>query len=261
MSSDVILRTTGVVKKFGDFTAVGGVDYALHDGEAAGIIGPNGAGKSTFFNLMTGLHRPTSGRVELFGRDVTAMSAHHRVSQGMVRTFQLVSVFDDMSVLENMVLSVVRFSAEASGLRHFMFGDARKRGTANACRAALDRVGIGAIASNPVASLSYGDKRRLEIAMSLSLNPRILLLDEPLAGLSDGEITEVLDLIRDVSKTLTLVIIEHKISRIVDLVGRLSVMCEGRKLAEGAPHQVLNDPEVRRVYWGEKGAGESAAIR
>ncbi len=252
MSDDAILRAVGVSKRFGAFSAVTDVDYVLREGEVAGIIGPNGAGKSTFFNLMTGLYAPTQGRIEFRGRDVTRLDAHQRVALGIVRTFQLVSVFGSLSVIENLILSVLRFREGAMKPWRFLFAKAHSVEVEDACLAALQRVGIAHLASAPTSTLSYGDKRRLEIAMSLSLNPRVLLLDEPLAGLGDGEITEVLELVREVCKSVTLVIIEHKISRIVDLVGRLSVMCEGRLLADGDPRRVLEDPEVRRVYWGDK---------
>jgi branched-chain amino acid transport system ATP-binding protein len=205
--SRVVLECSGLGKRFGDFAAVTDVAYQLREGEAAGIIGPNGAGKSTFFNLLTGLHRPTAGRVVLEGRDVTATGPHARVRMGLVRTFQLVSVFDSL------------------------------RGKAGV----------------PVAALSYGEKRKLEIAVALSLRPRVLLLDEPLAGLSDGEIAEVLALVHALRGQLSLVMIEHKISHLLDLVGRLTVMHEGRVIAEGAPELILRDPVVRKVYWGDEG--------
>jgi branched-chain amino acid transport system ATP-binding protein len=254
MSSGVILESRHVGKRFGDFAAVTDVSWQLRAGEAAGIIGPNGAGKSTFFNLLTGLHAPTDGTVHLDGADVTRMRAERRVGLGLVRTFQLVSVFDSLTAVDNLVLSVLRAGERRRPLR-FLLGDARAPGIVAPCLAALERVGMRAKADVPVSELSYGDKRRLEIALALSLKPRVLLLDEPLAGLSDGEIREILALVASLRGTLSLVIIEHKISHIVDLVSRLSVMHEGRLVAEGAPQAVLRDPLVRKVYWGDEGRG------
>lgn len=250
MQNEVILESKSISKRFGDFTAVDQVSYQLLQGESAGIIGPNGAGKSTFFNLLTGLYTPTGGQINLFSKDVTKLRADQRVTLGVVRTFQLVSVFDTLSVINNLVLSVARFDPKSRKKSRFILGHAHPKHVLDECISALERVGIPHLAQEMTASLSYGDKRRLEIAMGLALKPKVLLLDEPLAGLSDGEITEVLELIRDVKQELTLVIIEHKISRIVDLVTRLSVMHEGKLIADGAPEEVLQDSTVREVYWG-----------
>ena len=251
MTGGTILESRAVTKRFGDFIAVEEVSYRLAEGETAGIIGPNGAGKSTFFNLLSGMYPPTAGTVSLRGEDVTALPADARVARGLVRTFQLVSVFDSLPVLENLLLSATRFSPGYGSLPAFFLGPLRTSEAERAAREALERVGLSARARDLTADLSYGEKRKLEIAMALTLKPAVLLLDEPLAGLSDVEITEVLDLVSEVRRGLTLVIIEHKISRILDLVSRLSVMHEGRLIAEGPPREILCNPEVRRVYWGE----------
>lgn len=250
MQNEVILESKSVSKRFGDFTAVDSVSYQLFEGEAAGIIGPNGAGKSTFFNLLTGLFPPTEGSIFFNSQDITKLRTDQKVGLGLVRTFQLVSVFDSLTALDNVVLSVVRFDPKVSKKTRFIFGSAHPAHIVDECLQALERVGIRHLAKEMTAELSYGDKRKLEIAMGLALKPKVLLLDEPLAGLSDGEITEVLDLVRRVQQEMTLVIIEHKISRIVDLVSRLSVMHEGKLIANGVPDEVLKDPTVREVYWG-----------
>ena len=260
MQNEVILESKSISKRFGDFTAVEQVSYQLLCGESAGIIGPNGAGKSTFFNLLTGLFPPTEGQISLFSQDVTNLRADQRVGLGVVRTFQLVSVFNTLSVLDNLVLSVVRSDPKARGKSRFILGSSHPTYIINECNEALERVGIHHLAQEMTAELSYGDKRKLEIAMGLALKPQVLLLDEPLAGLGDGEITEVLDLIRRVKKELTLVIIEHKISRIVDLVSRLSVMHEGKLIADGSPDEVLQDPMVRQVYWGDDSARKFSGL-
>ena len=250
LPEEVILETRGVTKRFDGFAAVSGVSYRLREGEAAGIIGPNGAGKTTFFNLLTGMFPPTEGTVLYRGDDITRIPAHERVRRGIVRTFQLVSVFDSLTVRENLVLALIRAGKAQAASAGFFLGDAWSGNLAELSAEALETVGLREKALWKTAELSYGDKRKLEIALALSLRPAVLLLDEPFAGLSDVEIVEVLELIRRVRADFTLVIIEHKISRIVDLVSRLSVMHEGKLIAEGEPAEVLADPLVRQVYWG-----------
>jgi branched-chain amino acid transport system ATP-binding protein len=252
MSDSPIMETRAVSRRFGSYQAVDRVTFSIRPGEAVGIIGPNGAGKTTFFNLLTGLFPPTGGRVLFEGVDITRSSPQARVLRGITRTFQLVSVFDSLPVLANLVLAQLRFRRrDTAGLR-FFFTPFDQAAVVAACTESLEMMGIADLAGQPTASLSYGDKRKLEIAIALSLRPKVLLLDEPFAGLSDVEITEILHLIRRVKASLTLVIIEHKISRIVDLVDRLCVMHEGRLIADGAPAQVLADPMVREVYWGKE---------
>ena len=170
--------------------------------------------------------------------------------RGIVRTFQLVSVFDSLTVRENLVLALIRAGKEHAASARFFLEDAWSGNLSELSAGALETVGLREKALWKTAELSYGDKRKLEIALALCLRPSVLLLDEPFAGLSDVEIVEVLELIRRVRKDFTLVIIEHKISRIVDLVSRLSVMHEGKLIAEGGPAEVLADPLVRQVYWG-----------
>ena len=250
MPEEVILETRSVTKRFDGFAAVSGVNYRLREGESAGIIGPNGAGKTTFFNLLTGMFPPTEGTVLYRGADITRIPAHRRVRRGIVRTFQLVSVFDSLTVRENLVLALIRAGKEHAASARFFLEDAWSGNLSELCAGALGTVGLREKALWKTAELSYGDKRKLEIALALCLRPSVLLLDEPFAGLSDVEIVEVLELIRRVRKEFTLVIIEHKISRIVDLVTRLSVMHEGKLIAEGRPAEVLADPLVRQVYWG-----------
>jgi branched-chain amino acid transport system ATP-binding protein len=251
MERRTLIETKGVSKRFGSLIAVDSVTFKIDEGEAVGIIGPNGAGKTTFFNLLTGLFPPTGGSIFLSGKEITKAPPYKRVVMGIVRTFQLVSVFDSLKAIDNLVLSHVKFSRRRSGVRFFL-SSYRRQETMDACTGALRTMGIAGKAETMTSELSYGDKRKLEIAIALSLKPKILLLDEPFAGLSDVEIFEVLDLINRVKETLTLIIIEHKISRIVDLVGRLSVMHEGRLIAEGKPKEVLCDPLVREVYWGKE---------
>ncbi len=251
MPGDMILESREVSKSFGELTAVDSVDYQLREGESAGIIGPNGAGKTTFFNILTGLFPPNSGTILFRGRNVTKMSADQRVRMGMVRTFQLVSVFDTLPVLDNLILAVVRADTKNRNVIRFILGSSHTSQMEKVCMATLEMVGIADKSRVLTSDLSYGDKRKLEIALALALKPRVLLLDEPLAGLSDPEIADIMELMNSLKDRLTLVIIEHKISQLTGLVSRLSVMHEGRLITEGDPDDILRDPVVRRVYWGE----------
>jgi branched-chain amino acid transport system ATP-binding protein len=250
MQKRVVLQAENVSKQFGDFVAVETVNYKLIDGETAGIIGPNGAGKTTFFNLLTGFFPPTDGKIFFNDVDITNTQVEERVSSGLVRTFQLVSVFDSLSVIENLAIAVTRFSEVFKNKFRFFFNKVNNHIIIQRANDILKEIGLENKAYNLTSNLSYGDKRKLEIAMSLALNPKVLLLDEPFAGLSDIEIKEVLKLLHKIKEKITLIIIEHKISHILDLVTRLSVMHEGRIIAEGVPQDVLCDETVRRVYWG-----------
>jgi len=250
-----LIATERLTKRFGSLTAVDQVNFQVNEGQVSGLIGPNGSGKTTLFNLLSGYFPPSQGRVTFQGQDLTGVPPHKRVVMGMARTFQLVSVFDSLTVWENLVLPSIRSKREELGVSRFFFcRSARKRIKAD-CEMALQWVGMQAKAFSPTSELSYGDKRMLEIAVALALKPRILLLDEPFAGLSDHEIGQALELIYKLKEEITIVIIEHKISKIVDLVKRLSVMNEGRIICEGSPEEVLADSEVRECYWGK--AGES----
>jgi branched-chain amino acid transport system ATP-binding protein len=253
---NIILETQQVTKSFGGLAAVDGVDFRLQEGERVGIIGPNGAGKTTFFNLLTGLFPPTSGKILHANqgiRDITNTQPYERVKMGIIRTFQLVSVFNSLQVSENLVLANVRFSDDYAVKQRFFFKKISHAEIAERCRQALTLVALEGKGGMLTRELSYGDKRKLEIAIALSLKPKILLLDEPFSGLSEYEIEEVLALLGKIRDKFALVIIEHKISRILDLVQRLSVMHEGRIIANGNPQEVLADPLVREVYWGKEG--------
>jgi branched-chain amino acid transport system ATP-binding protein len=247
-----VLTAEGLSKHFGGLIAVNEVDFHIKKDETTGIIGPNGSGKTTFFNLLSGFFPPTAGRVVFFGEDITHMSPNKRVMKGMVRTFQLVSVFNSMTVWENLVLSSIRFKRENTTPWRFLLSSARNETIRDNCLEALNIVGLGTKALIPTSDLSYGFKRMLEIGITLSLNPKLLLLDEPLSGLSDLEISEVLQILERIKQDLTLVIIEHKLSKIVKLVDRLCVMNEGSFICEGEPEQVLNDSAVRECYWGKE---------
>jgi branched-chain amino acid transport system ATP-binding protein len=247
-----LITTQGLTKRFDGLVAVDHVNFRVQEGQIAGVIGPNGSGKTTLFNLLSGFLPSSEGSISFQGIDITKIPPHKRVEMGMARTFQLVSVFDSLTAWQNLILSTIKFKKEQQSVRNFFFVPAQKKLILDECFEVLRLVGLENKGPTPTSELSYGDKRMLEIAIGLSLKPRLLLLDEPLSGLSDHEIAEVLDLINRVKSNFALVIIEHKISKIVDLVQRLSVMNDGEIICEGDPEKVLQDPAVRECYWGKE---------
>jgi branched-chain amino acid transport system ATP-binding protein len=244
----VILRAEGVTKRFGPVVAVDHVDYQLHQHEVAGILGSNGAGKTSFFNLLTGYYIPSEGRIFYKGKDITNSTPQQRVSLGMMRTFQLTSTFDNLSVTDNLVLSFFRAHQNASLLNLFFSTRKRYRDDEN-IHDALDQFNLRAVSDRLVTHLSLGEKRRMEIAMAVLAKPEVLLLDEPLAGLAESEIKGVLDVLRKQIGKQTILIVEHKISHVKEFLERLIVMHEGRIIAEGGYEECLRHPEVRKSYW------------
>ncbi|MGW8180309.1 MAG: ABC transporter ATP-binding protein [bacterium] len=250
--SEPILATKGATKRFDGLVAVNDITYELSDGESAGIIGPNGAGKSTFFNLLTGYFKPDEGQVFYRGRDITLTPPYDRVTSGISRTFQLVSVFDSMSVLENMMLARIRSGRDYSSKVRFFLKDVHHKELVDECLEALETMGISGKAQTRTADLSYGEKRELEIAIALSQQPKVLLLDEPFAGLSQVEIVQISNVIKELKGKFSIAIVEHKISKLMELIDRLSVINEGEMIANGPPEQVIADPRVRECYWGKE---------
>jgi branched-chain amino acid transport system ATP-binding protein len=256
-----IIRAKGLTKRFGALVAVDRLDYALRENEVAGIIGSNGSGKTTLFNLLTGYFPPDEGTIHYEGRDITRTTPQERVARGMMRTFQLTSTFENLSVADNLVLAFFRAHRKSSLLRLLI--NTRKRHRNDGKIAAIvETFGLRHVLDRQATHLSLGEKRRLEIAMAVLAEPKVLLLDEPLAGLSESEIKAVLDVLRSRVGKQTILIVEHKVSHVKDFVQRLTVMHEGRIIADGEPDKVLRHPEVRRSYWqidGSAGEARSAA--
>jgi branched-chain amino acid transport system ATP-binding protein len=250
-----IIRADGVTKRFGKLVAVDNVSYLLRENEIAGIIGSNGAGKTTFFNLLTGLFPPDQGSILYKGEDVTDMTPQQRVARGLMRTFQLTATFDNLSVIDNLVLAFFRAHRKSSMLQLLLNTCKGQRNDPKIVET-LQTFDLQDLRDRLVKNLSLGEKRRLEIAMAVLAEPKVLLLDEPLAGLAESEIQGVLNVLRERIGRQTILIVEHKISHVQGFLQRLTVMHEGRVIADGGVEECLRDPEVRRSYWQIDTAGE-----
>ncbi len=231
-----LLAAEGITRRFGGLTAVDGVDFVLPEGEVRAVIGPNGAGKTTFVSLLCGRIRPSAGRVLWEGRDITDLPAHRRVRLGIAYTFQITSVFANLTLADNVALAVQRRGGDIAA------------GT----RAALARVGLADRAEQRAGAQSYGHQRLLEIAMGLALAPRLLILDEPTQGLAAGEIERFVALIRDISAggATTVLLIEHNMDVVMALAERITVLEFGRVLAEGTPAEIRASRAVQAAYLG-----------
>ncbi|RWM03632.1 ABC transporter ATP-binding protein [Mesorhizobium sp.] len=235
-----LLTTKGLSRHFGGLRAVDGVDFALMPGEIRAIIGPNGAGKTTFVSLLSGRIRPSSGTIVFDGADITGMPAYRRVRLGVAYTFQITSVFANLTAFDNVALPVQR-----------TLTDGRSKGQVRAgVMAALERTGLADRAGTLAAHLSYGHQRLLEVAMGLALKPRLLILDEPTQGLADSEIDNFIVLVREIAKSATVLLIEHNMPVVMDLADRITVFNSGKILAEGTPEQIRADVEVQDAYLG-----------
>ncbi|WP_052669688.1 ABC transporter ATP-binding protein [Nitriliruptor alkaliphilus] len=242
-----LLEVRGLKKRFGGLQAVAGVDLRVEAGERRAVIGPNGAGKTTLFNLITGHYRPDEGAVTFDGNDITGRATHQVSRAGIGRAFQITSIFPGLSVHENVQLGIIarlresrRVTGRAAG-RH-----------AEEVTAILQDVGLASLATERAGNLSHGDQRALELAISVALEPKLLLLDEPTAGMAPGETTRTMDLVRRIAdeRQLTVLFCEHDMDVVFGTAHRILVMHQGGVLVDGTPEEVRDHPEVRRVYLG-----------
>ncbi|RWA71856.1 ABC transporter ATP-binding protein [Mesorhizobium sp.] len=235
-----LLTTKGLSRNFGGLRAVDGVDFALMPGEIRAIIGPNGAGKTTFVSLLSGRIRPSAGMVVFDGADITTMPAYRRVRLGVAYTFQITSVFANLTAFDNVALPVQR-----------TLTDGRSKGQVRAgVMEALERTGLADRAGTLAGQLSYGHQRLLEVAMGLALKPRLLILDEPTQGLADSEIDNFIALVREIAKNATVLLIEHNMPVVMQLADRITVFNSGKILAEGTPEQIRANGQVQDAYLG-----------
>jgi len=254
------LRADQIVIAFGGLIAVNNVTFNIPDGAVVSLIGPNGAGKTTFFNVLTGLYRPTAGRVTLGDRDVTGMAPFKIASLGLARTFQNIRLFNLMTAEENVMVAM--HSHLRSGIASTVLGmpwqRKEERQSHDEARELLEFVGIGKVRGEYARNLSYGDQRRLEVARALALKPRVLLLDEPTAGMNPQEsarFTNFVHRVRD-EKKLSVLLIEHDMSVVMRVSERITVLDQGERIAEGTPNDIRNNERVVEAYLGKSGTRE-----
>jgi len=246
-----MLRVESLAKRFGGIVATDDLTLSISEGELHAVIGPNGAGKTTLIAQLSGQLVPDSGRIYFGGGDITGVSMPARSLLGLARSFQITSLFLDLSVLDNVALAV---QAHAGHSFHFWRNARREPGLRDPARAALARVGLSARADLPASALSHGEHRQLELAMALASRPRMLLLDEPMAGLGPEESARMVSMLRDLKKELTILLVEHDMEAVFALADRITVLVYGRVIASGKPEDIRNNAQVRDAYLGEQEA-------
>ena len=250
----VVLETRSLVKRFGGLAATNDVSLKVERGARHALIGPNGAGKTTLINLLTGVLEPTSGSIALDGQDITRLSMHARVRRGMVRTFQITQLFNGLTPLSSLALAV---SAERGASTGWWKPLGRDAAVAAECESLLEHFRLTDVMDQPVASLAYGKRRLLEIATALACRPRVLLLDEPVAGVPEGDRQEIFETINALPADVSVLLIEHDMDLVFNFAKTVTVLVNGAVFAEGDVDTISNDPRVKAVYLGEDGAAEA----
>ena len=252
----IVLKADGLVKRFGGITATDNVTLDLRHGARHALIGPNGAGKTTLINLLTGVIEPTEGRIVLDGEDITRLAPHQRVKRGMVRTFQINQLFDSLTPMET--LAMVVSQQQGLGSKWWQPLGAR-RAVTERCGQLLEQFHLASVSRQSTRELAYGKRRLLEIAIALACEPRVLLLDEPVAGVPAGEREELLQTVAALPADVSVLLIEHDMDLVFSFATRMTVLVNGAVLTEGDPVQIANDPQVKAVYMGHGAeAGEHA---
>ncbi|GAC1319733.1 MAG: ABC transporter ATP-binding protein [Chloroflexota bacterium] len=244
------LSLEGVGRRFGGLVAVDDITLSILPGERRAVLGPNGAGKTTLFNLIAGDYRPTHGKILLFGDDVTRLPPRKRVRRGLTRTYQNALLFQGLSVEDNLYLALRGVAANRMSMLRPRRGDLHLQRAGELA----EQIGLSAIVRRPVGELSHGEQRQLELGMALAGNPRILILDEPAAGLAPGERTTLTQLLRKLDDSITVLLIEHDMDVAFGIAQRVTVMHNGRVISDGTPDEVRSSETVQKVYLGEHGA-------
>jgi branched-chain amino acid transport system ATP-binding protein len=247
MANDVILESTGLTKEFKGFVAVDGIDLAVRRGSIHALIGPNGAGKTTYFNLLTKFLSPTRGRIVYNGHDITSLKPAAIARLGLVRSFQISAVFPHMTVLENVRIALQRKRGESYD---FWRSERMLNQYNDEAVGLVEAVGLSEFVNDLAVELSYGRKRALEIATTLALDPEMMLLDEPMAGMTQQDIERISALIRSVAENRTILMVEHNLSVVADLCQTITVLARGKVLAEGDYEAVSKNPQVIEAYIG-----------
>jgi len=246
-SSDAILRTDGLTKRFGPLTATDNISLEIQENSITSIIGPNGAGKTTLFNLITGKYEPTDGKIVFQNESIGGKDPHQIVRHGIVRSFQITNFFTELTTIEN-----VRLAAQARytgfGPTDFLKHHASLEEPISDAMRVLERVQLDDVAHEPASNLSYGQRRHLEIAIALASDPDLLLMDEPTAGMSPEETNETVELIEDIATDITLIIIEHDMEIVMGISDQIAVLNNGSLLTQGAPAEIQQDERVQRAY-------------
>jgi len=246
--SETLLEVRGLEKSFGALRASDGIDFDVREGETHAVIGPNGAGKTTFIAQLGGDLRPDRGTIRFAGEDVTALRAPARSRKGFARSFQITSIYRDFSVIDNVALAVQAHAGHSFRFWAPARSEASLRDPARRC---LDEVGLGARAEVLAADLSHGEQRQLEVAMALATKPRLLLLDEPVAGMGTEESQRMVKFLGSLKGRQTMILVEHDMDAVFSLADRISVLVYGRIVATGTPAEIRVNPEVRKAYLGE----------
>lgn len=243
------LKTEALTKRYGGLLVTDSVSIDIRSGEIHALIGPNGAGKTTLINQLSGELASASGQVWFSGNDVTKLPIHHRARSGLLRSYQITSIFDEFTVLENVVFAAMGAKGHAFRFWRPMVSEPRAR---QAAQQAMDDCALTAQASTLAADLAYGERRQLELAMSLAAEPKFLLLDEPMAGMSSQESVAVTSLLQRIKGRYTILLVEHDMDAVFALADRISVLVYGKLMFTGTPAEVRSHPEVRAVYLGEE---------
>jgi branched-chain amino acid transport system ATP-binding protein len=241
---DVVLRTEALTVRFGGLTALNNVNFAARTGEIRAIIGPNGAGKSTFFNCLTGVIRPSDGRIVFHGQNIAGLPPNEISQRGIARSYQITNILPNATTLENVRIAAQSRRHGWSMLKHH----ADFRDILDKALAVLESVGLAAKADELAANLSHGEQRNLEIGIALATEPKLLCLDEPTAGMSTAETHDTMQLVRRIAKDLTILIVEHDMEVVMELANRITVLHYGEILAEGTPQEIQQNPKVQEVY-------------
>jgi branched-chain amino acid transport system ATP-binding protein len=246
-----MLKITDLVKRFGGLVATDHANLTVHAGEIHALIGPNGAGKTTLLHQIAGSLGPNAGNIVFDGHDVTHMSMHRRVHMGLARSYQITNTFKSFSVLDNVALAV---QARSGSSYSFFSAARRERHIFDEAQAVLERVGLARRASHLAGSIAHGEQRQLELGIALATNPKLLVLDEPMAGMGPDESLEMVVLLESLRGKVTMLLVEHDMDAVFRLADRISVLVYGRVIASGPPEEIRSNPEVRKAYLGEEAA-------